>query len=137
MQDAADWPENLPRRTIVVNGCHTMLRMLHRTPGYMIGNIWQAQELACSGIVSIPLRDAPVQQNLVLVRRQRQLLSPYAHLFLTDFLKDQELPTIQQQCYIFPWQNWYLLDTAVCGMIAPGQKRTVAHIFVMCDDFPE
>lgn len=94
VQDTADWPENLPRRTIVVNGCHTMLRMLHRTPGYMIGNIWQAQELACSGIVSIPLCDAPVQQNLVLVRRQRQILSPCAHLFLTDFLKDQGLSTI-------------------------------------------
>lgn len=94
VQETVDRPENPARRTIVVNSCHTMLRMLHRTPGYMIGNIWQAQELACSGIASIPLCDAPVQQNLMLVRRQRQRLSPCAHLFLTDFLKDQGLPAV-------------------------------------------
>lgn len=94
VQDAADQPENFPRRTIVVNSCHTMLRMLHRTPGYMIGNVWQSQELSCSGIASIPLCDAPVQQNLILVRRQRQLLSSCAHLFLTDFLNDQGLSQI-------------------------------------------
>lgn len=84
-------PSATPRRTIVVNSCHTMLRMLCHSPCYMVGNIWQAQELACSGIVSLPLTDAPSRQNLVLVRRERQTLSRCAQLFLTDFLKDQGL----------------------------------------------
>lgn len=92
--EEANRPAGSSRRTIVVNSCHTMLRMLHHTPSYMVGNLWQAQELACSGIVSIPLCDAPVHQNLILVRRQRQILSGCAHLFLTDFLKDQDLPPL-------------------------------------------
>lgn len=48
-------PAGKPRRTIVVNSCHTMLRMLHHTPSYMIGNGWQMQELACSGFVLRPI----------------------------------------------------------------------------------
>lgn len=94
VHDELDRPADMPRRTIVINNCHTMLRMLRQTPSYMIGHVWQAQELACSGVVTLPLRDAPVGQNLVLVRRQRQDLSSCAQLFLTDFLKDQGLPEI-------------------------------------------
>lgn len=71
VQEELGRPAHKPRRTIVVNSCHTMLRMLHQTPSYMLGNTWQIQELACSGIASVPLTDAPVQQNLVLVQRQR------------------------------------------------------------------
>ncbi len=94
VQDEETRPANLSRRAIVVNSCHTMLRMLRHTPVYMVGNIWQAQELACSGIVSLPLTDAPSRQNLVLVRRERQTLSRCAQLFLTDFLTDQGLPLV-------------------------------------------
>lgn len=94
VHDELDRPADMPRRTIVINNCHTMLRMLRQTPSYMIGHVWQAQELACSGVVTLPLRDAPVGQNLVLVRRQRQDLSSCAQLFLTDFLNDQGLPEI-------------------------------------------
>lgn len=81
-------------RTIVVNSYHTMLRILHHTDSYMIGNCWQSQELACSGIVSLPLQDVSVCQNLILVHRQRQLFSPCARVFLTDFLRDQGLPMV-------------------------------------------
>lgn len=91
VQEEVGRPADTPRRTIVVNSCHTMLRMLRRTPSYVVGNVWQAQELACSGIASIPLSDAPVRQNLVLVRRERQQFSPCAQLFLSDFLQDQGL----------------------------------------------
>lgn len=87
-------PAGMPGRTIVVNSYHTLLRMLRHTSSYMVGNHWQVQELANSGIVSLPVTDAPVRQNLVLVRRQRQQLSACAALFLSDFLKDQNLPQI-------------------------------------------
>ena len=87
-------PAHMPRRTIVANSYHTLLRMLRNTSGYMIGNCWQKEELANSGIRSLHLTDAPVQQNLVLVRRQRQELSSCASLFLEDFLQDQGLPQI-------------------------------------------
>lgn len=87
-------PADMPRRTIVVNSNHTLIHMLRHTSSYMVGSCWQAQELACSGIVTLPLRDAPVCQNLVLVRRQRQDLSDCAALFLNDFLKDQSLPPV-------------------------------------------
>lgn len=87
-------PADMPRRTIVVNSDHTMLRMLCHTSGYAVGNRWQAGRMASAGIVTLPLSDAPVRQNLVLVRRQRQDLSHCAHLFLTDFLKFQSLPLL-------------------------------------------
>lgn len=87
-------PADMPRRPITINNYHTMLRMLHHTPSYMVGNRWQAQELTSSGILTIPLSDAPVCQNLVLVRRQRQELSGSTRLFLSVFLKDQSLPMV-------------------------------------------
>lgn len=87
-------PADMPRRPISINNYHTMLRMLQHTPSYMVGHRWQTQELAASDILTIPLRDAPVYQNLLLVRRQRQDLSACARLFLTDFLMDQSLPMV-------------------------------------------
>lgn len=87
-------PAHLPRRTIVANSYHTLLRMLRSTSAYMMGNCWQKEELSNSGIRSIPLTDAPVRQNLLLVRRRRQELSGCASLFLEDFLQDQGLPQI-------------------------------------------
>lgn len=76
----------------MANSYHTILRMLRNTSGYMIGNCWQQEELAASGIRSLHLTDAPVRLNLVLVRRQRQELSGCASQFLEDFLRDQNLP---------------------------------------------
>lgn len=94
VQEGMDRPAHLPRRTIVANSYHTLLRMLRHTNSYMVGHRWQVEELANSGIASIPVTDAPVRQNLVLVRRQRQNLSGCANLFLTDFLRDQNLPQL-------------------------------------------
>ena len=87
-------PADLPRRTITVRNGHTMLHMLRHTPGYLIGNRWQARTLADARILTIPLCDAPVCQNLLLVQRRRQELSGCARLFLTDFLKEQSLPVV-------------------------------------------
>lgn len=87
-------PAHLPRRTIVANSYHTILRMLRNTNGYMIGNCWQQEELAACGIRSLHLTDAPVRLNLMLVRRQWQELSGCASRFLEEFLRDQNLPQI-------------------------------------------
>ena len=87
-------PAHLPRRTIVANSYHTILRMLRNTNGYMIGNCWQQEELTACGIRSLHLTDAPVRLNLILVRRQRQELSGCASRFLEEFLRDQNLPQI-------------------------------------------
>lgn len=84
-------PADLPRRTITVSRGHTMLHLLRRTTGYLIGNRWQARTLADARLLTLPLCDAPVCQNLLLVRRQRQDLSGCAKLFLANFLKDQSL----------------------------------------------
>ena len=87
-------PADLPRRTITVNRGHTMLHMLQHTPGYMVSSRWQARTMSASRILTLPLCDAPVMQNLLLVQRRRQSLSGCARQFLKDFLTGQSLPMV-------------------------------------------
>lgn len=80
-----------PRRTITVKSYHSVLRMLRSTNGYIVGNAWQREELQCSQICSVPLTDAPVQMNLLLLHRDREELSQPARSFLKQFAEDLNL----------------------------------------------
>lgn len=70
-----------PRRTITVNNYHIILRMLQHAGAYMIGNIWHERELEYSEVCTIPLENFSIEQNLVLLQRNREELSQSAKLF--------------------------------------------------------
>ena len=50
--------------------------------------------MSASRILTLPLCDAPVMQNLLLVQRRRRSLSGCARQFLKDFLTGQSLPMV-------------------------------------------
>ena len=85
-----------PKRTITVNSYRTILQILRRTNGYIVGNHWQKKELYNSEICSIPLEDVSVRMNLLLLHREREEISEPVKYFLRDFLQDLDLPDIYQ-----------------------------------------
>lgn len=83
-----------PRRTITVNNYHIILRMLQHTGAYMIGNIWHARELEYSDVCTIPLSNTTIEQNLVLLQRNREELSQPARLFLELFFEVYQIAEV-------------------------------------------
>lgn len=79
--------ENSFQKTITINNYHSMLNVLRNTGAYMYGNKWQIHELSCSSICSAKIADSIVQQNFILVKRNRENFSKSAKIFL-DILKE-------------------------------------------------
>lgn len=79
--------KNSIQKTITINNYHSMLNMLNNTQSYILGNKWQIEELSLSSIVSSRVTQINIKQNFILVKRNREIFSESANIFL-EILKE-------------------------------------------------
>ena len=79
--------KNSNQKTITVNNYNSILNMLRHTEGYILGDKWEIEELSQLSICSSLVEGTNVQQNFILVKRNREILSKYDKIFL-DILKE-------------------------------------------------
>ena len=72
--------------TITMNHCHSIVNLLKNSDAFLFGNRWEEDDVRGAGIRGIPVEGSTVCQQLVLVRRAAETLTPSTEAFRQNFI---------------------------------------------------
>lgn len=70
------------KKTITMSNYHAIINMLNHTDAFILGNKWQVEELKFSRVKSLLFENCDIEENFVIIRRKREIISKAGQTFL-------------------------------------------------------